>query len=227
MRAPVSVVIPTLDAASGLPDCLLSLMEGLAAGLIREVVIADGGSSDDTAHIAQETGARWIVCAPSRGGQLRAGVAAATGEWLLILHADCTLAPGWAAVVEGQIVRDRPAYFRLRFDAPGVAPGVFAAWADLRARFFGLPYGDQGLLISRADYEAVGGYPDIPLMEDVVIARALSARLMRLPHVITTSAAKYRRDGWLRRGAHNLSLLTRFLLGADPRDLARRYRGGA
>lgn len=223
MRAQLSVVIPTLNAAEALPDCLKSLIEGVAAGLIRELVITDGGSDDATFEIAQEVGAEWVSGAPSRGGQLRRGVARAEGAWLLILHADCVLSPSWAAAVEAQIAEGRPAYFRLRFDAKGIAPALVAGWADLRARMLGLPYGDQGLLISRAEYDAVGGYADIPLMEDVAMARALAGRLTRIALPVITSAAKYRRDGWLRRGLRNLGLLIRYFLGADPERLAGRY----
>ena len=223
MRAQLSVVIPTLNAAGALPDCLARLMPGVEAGLIRELILTDGGSQDATAAIADEAGARLITGPASRGGQLRRGVAAATGDWLLILHADSHLPETWPELVARRLRSGRPGYFRLRFDARGLAPALVAAWANLRARAFGLPYGDQGLLISRADYDAVGGYPDIPLMEDVALARKLGRRLGPLPAALTTSAAKYQRDGWLRRGARNLGLLARYLLGADPARLARKY----
>ncbi len=223
MRAELSVVIPTLDAEAGLPACLSGLMEGVEAGLIRELVITDGGSTDATLTIAEEVGAQVVTGPASRGGQLRRGVAATQGAWVLVIHADSVLPAGWAEAVAVQISTGKPAYFRLRFDVTGLAPQAVALWANLRARWLGLPYGDQGLLVARADYDAVGGYRDIPLMEDVVLARALRGRLTRLPMAITTSAAKYQRDGWVRRGARNLTLLLRFLLGADPERLARRY----
>ncbi len=223
MRAELSVVIPTLNAETGLPACLASLMDGVEAGVIRELVISDGGSTDATLQIAEEVGAVVVTGAASRGGQLRRGVARAEGAWILVLHSDCTLPPGWAEAVMAQMQTGAPAYFRLRFDARGLAPALVAIWANCRARFLGLPYGDQGLLIARQDYEAIGGYPDQPLMEDVAIARALRGRLKRLPLPITTSADKYQRYGWLRRGARNLTLLIRYLLGADPRNLTRHY----
>ncbi|WP_306152822.1 TIGR04283 family arsenosugar biosynthesis glycosyltransferase [Roseovarius sp. MMSF_3281] len=223
MRAKLSIVIPTLNAADTLPLCLGALGEGLEAGMIREVVFSDGGSQDQTLEIADAAGAVVVRGAPSRGGQLRRGVAVTQGEWVLVLHADSVLPSGWPAVVATQMQVESPAAFRLRFDARGLAPRLVAGWANLRSRVFHLPYGDQGLLISRQDYEAVGGYPDIPLMEDVTIARRLRRRLMLLPVAITTSAAKYKRDGWLRRGARNLSILLRYLLGADPAQLAKRY----
>ena len=223
MRAELSVVIPTLDAEDDLSHCLPALTEGLAAGLIRELIISDGGSRDATLGIAQEAGALIVVGRASRGGQIARGAAAARGAWLLVLHADTVLPQGWAECVMRHLPSGRPAHFRLRFDRGGWPARLVAAWANLRARRLHLPYGDQGLLISRAEYGHIGGCPDIPLMEDVAIARALGARLTELPMAATTSAAKYRRDGWLRRGARNLSLLLRYLCGADPARLTRRY----
>ena len=222
MRAELSVVIPTLNVQAGLPACLSALMAGVEAGLIRELVISDGGSSDATLAMAEAAGAHIVTGPPSRGGQLRRAVGVTTGAWLLVLHADSVLPPGWTGQVQMQMGRDRPACFRLRFDARGTAPRLVAFWANLRTRLFRLPYGDQGLLVPRRAYDAAGGYPDIPLMEDVALARALG-RIDLLPCAITTSAAKYRRDGWLRRGARNFALLTRYLLGADPETLTRRY----
>ena len=223
MRAKLSIIFPTLNAADGLARSLPALAEGLEAGVIRELVISDGGSQDATRAIADEAGALLVEGDASRGGQLRRGARAASGEWLLFLHADTVLPPDWPAIVKAQMATGRPGYFRLRFDAKGIAPVLVAAWANLRARLFHLPYGDQGLLISRQDYDTVGGYRDIPLMEDVAMARALGRRLCVMPGTVITSAARYQRDGWLRRGARNLGLLLRYLAGADPARLARRY----
>ncbi len=226
MRAALSIVIPVLDAAGYLPATFGSLGEGLSAGLIREVIVTDGGSVDATKEIADTAGALWIDGAPGRGGQLRRGVDRASGAWVLVLHADTQLANGWSDAVLRHMAEhpDAAGYFRLAFDVKGLAPSFVAGWANLRSRVFGLPYGDQGLLIPRALYDQIGGYADIPLMEDVVIARALRGRLRRLQATATTSAARYILDGWLQRGGRNLLTLTRFFLGADPKMLARNYR---
>ncbi|MEW9919377.1 TIGR04283 family arsenosugar biosynthesis glycosyltransferase [Marimonas sp. MJW-29] len=224
MRAPISVIIPTLNAAEQLPRCLNALMEGLEAGLIRELIVSDGGSTDATGATAQAWGAEVLHGPPSRGGQLRRGCAAARADWLLILHADTVLQPGWAEALRAHLGHpQRAAWFRLSFDNGGLAGRVVAGWANLRSRF-GLPYGDQGLLISSALYAKVGGYPDVPLMEDVALARALKGKLTGLPVIAQTSAEKYVRQGWIRRGARNLWTLIRYFAGVDVGRLAASYR---
>ena len=228
MRAPLSIIIPTLNAETALPGCAASLMEGVNAGLIRELIVSDGGSSDATSRIAAEVGAMVITGAASRGGQIGRGVDAAGGEWLLILHADTQLSPGWSDAVAAHMTaagsqEALPAYFRLAFDHPGIGARITAAWANLRSRLFALPYGDQGLLIRAEQLRAAGGYPDLPLMEDVALSRRLS-RLRGLPVTARTSFARYASEGWMRRGARNLLLLIRYLFGADPHVLAQAYR---
>lgn len=224
MRAPISVIIPTLNAEAALPSCLDGLMEGLEAGLIRELIISDGGSEDATGATAQAWGAEVLHGAASRGGQLRRGCAEAKADWLLIVHADTVLQPGWTKAVRAHLAHpERAGWFRLSFDHSGLAAGIFAGWANLRSRF-GLPYGDQGLLISAALYAKSGGYADQPLMEDVALARALRGKLVPLDGVARTSAEKYQRQGWLRRGARNLWTLIRYFAGTDVHRLATGYR---
>jgi rSAM/selenodomain-associated transferase 2 len=224
----ISVVIPTLNAAPYLVRALAPLIAGVADGLVKEAIIADGGSSDDTAAIAEAAGATLVVSEPGRARQLIAGAAAARGAWLLFLHADTALAPGWLEEARGFMARPgaalRAGAFRFAFDDDAPAARRVQFWARARARVFKLPYGDQGLLISRALYEALGGYRDLPLMEDVDLVRRIgAAHLTLFSTEAVTSADKYRRDGYQKRAWRNLSLLTRYLLGADPAQLARRY----
>lgn len=218
----ISVVIPTLNAAASLPACLA----GLRSALVGQVLVADGGSSDDTARVAEAAGA--IVLGPlppSRGGQLSAGCAAAEGAWLMILHADTRLQPDWAAAA-GRHMAARPekaGWFRYALDDPRPVARVWEAGVALRSGL-GLPYGDQGLLISRPLYDRIGGYRDQPLMEDLDLVRRLGPqRLHALKARAVTSAERYRRDGYLRRSARNWRLVAGWLNGADPADLARRY----
>ena len=224
MRAPISVIIPTLNAAHTLPHCLTALMEGLDAGIIRELIVSDGGSNDATGALAQAWGAEVIHGPASRGGQLRRACAQAKGDWLLIVHADTALQKGWADEMRRHIDASGDAgWCRLKFDKGGMPAFLVARWANLRSRF-GLPYGDQGLLISAALYARIGGYPDIPLMEDVALARMLKGRLRPLNTVATTSADKFVTQGSMRRGIRNLWTLIRYGAGSDPDQLARAYR---
>ena len=227
MPAPLSIIIPTLNAARDLPDCLQALMPGLELGLIREVIVSDGGSEDATPRIAGDTGASFLTGPAGRGAQLAAGARAARGDWLLFLHADTQLSPDWAERAAHHIERraDKAAAFTLKYRSDDRAARWLEARANRRARVFGLPYGDQGLLLSRKLYDSVGGYADVPLMEDVMIARALGMkRLVLLSAEARTSAEKYERDGWRRRAWQNAFLLFRFLSGASPEKLAKAYR---
>ncbi|WP_380057631.1 TIGR04283 family arsenosugar biosynthesis glycosyltransferase [Falsihalocynthiibacter sp. SS001] len=225
MRAPLTIVIPILNAQEELGDTLSSLMEGLHAGLIRELIVSDGGSDDDTLEIARMAGAEIIEGPKGRGGQLMRGAERASGEWLLFLHADTHLRQGWSDDVARFISHEEYAgYGRLEFRDAGLWGTVIAGGANFRSRLFGLPYGDQGLLISRSLYAQIGGYRDIPLMEDVAIAKLLKRRLKPCGFTARTSAARYQQAGYIRRVLHNWVLLGRYKLGADPQTLADSYR---
>lgn len=225
MSAPISVVIPTLNAADRIGPCLGALSEALLEGLLREVILVDGGSDDPIEEVAEAVGARLLRTGRGRGVQLAEGAEAAQGDWLLFLHADTVLGPGWVGAVQRHIVEapEKAGWFRLRFDDEGAAPRLVAGWANLRSGLFGLPYGDQGLLVPRRLYRAAGGFARVPLMEDVSLARRLKGRLRPLGAEAVTSAERYRRDGWLRRGALNLSTLGLYAAGVSPERLARRY----
>lgn len=224
MPASLTVIIPTLNVAETIGPCLRALAEGISDGLLAEVIFADGGSDDETRDIADDIGARFIVADRGRGTQMIAGAAEAKGEWLLFLHADSVLHEGWQTAIQKHLTqREMAGYFRLRFDDSSFTASMVARWANFRARWFRLPYGDQGLLIRRAFYTKINGYPDIPLMEDVAIAKALKGHLQMLDATIVTSAEKYRQHGWWRRSWRNFILVLRYKLGADPAKLAEQY----
>ncbi len=224
-RAPLSIVIPTLNSASSLAKAVEPLVPAVSQGLVKELIVSDGGSCDDIASMADALGARLLVGPPGRGIQLAAGAAAAKGEWLLFLHADSILDPQWIGAVSRHLKNSSGAgCFRLRFGAAGLAAAWVAGWANRRTVWFGLPFGDQGLLIPRKLYSQIGGYPAIPIMEDVAIARRLRGRIGMLDAAATTDAARYIQQGWLRRGAANLVLQVKYFSGVPPEKLARRYR---
>lgn len=230
-RPPISVVIPALNAEARLAACLDALVPAAVERLVREVVLVDGGSEDATREIADGFGATVLTASPGRGGQLKAGAEAARGEWFLFLHADTVLEDGWAQEVS-ELIRNGiydAGVFRLRFDAAGLAPRVVAFGANWRTRLARAPYGDQGLLISRAAYEAIGGYANAPLFEDVdIIDRLLRTRgansLNLFRAAAVTSADRYERDGYVNRVVKNFILFARYRFGAAPEDLAKAYR---
>lgn len=227
MPAPITVIIPTLNSAQALGPSLASVYEGMTAGLVHQVIFADGGSVDGIEHIAEESGAQLQRSAAGRGTQMAGAARTATTPWLLFLHSDTVLGTDWTTAVRAHVeTRTDAAYFKLRFDTGGVAGTLVAAWANLRARLFGLPYGDQGLLLPASLYKKTGGFPEIPLMEDVALARKLRGHLIALNATATTSAVKYREEGWLKRGGSNLVTLSLYFLGRSPEKLAQRYRKG-
>ncbi len=227
----ISVVIPTLNAEAGLPATLSALVPAVVAGVIRDVVIVDGGSDDRTAEIADAAGATLITTERGRGRQLIAGAEAARGDWLLFLHADTVLETGWenevAAFMERINTGTRPeaaAAFRFALDDLGFLPRMIEAGVAARCTLFRLPYGDQGLLIPRRLYGTVGGYRPLDLMEDVDLIRRLGrSRTIILRSRAVTSAIRYRREGYMRRIARNWTCLAMFYLRLPNRTIARFY----
>ena len=216
----LSVVIPALNASRSLPGAVGSVAEA------DEILVVDGGSSDGSAALAASLGARVLQAPRGRGTQLAAGVEAARGDWLLLLHADTRLDAGWRAAIGKHMATapGRAGYCRFKLDSDDPLARRLERLVAWRCRMFALPYGDQGLLIHRDLLGAVGGIRGVPLMEDVDLVRRIGRkRLSGLPVAAITSAEKWQCGGWYRRSLRNLLCLTLYFAGVPPRLIARLY----
>jgi rSAM/selenodomain-associated transferase 2 len=215
MPSDLTVIIPTLNAAAHLPATLAAL------GQVAEVMVVDGGSTDRTIALMIARGVRVLSAPKGRGPQLAVGIQAATHEWLLLLHADTVLAPDWQKAIA--IDPGSAGYFRFALDSADPRARRLERLVNWRCRMLGLPYGDQGLLIHKDLLTSVGGLSALPLMEDVDLVRRLRGRLVALPADAVTSAAKWERQGYLRRSARNLFCLSLWFAGIPPRLIQRIY----
>jgi rSAM/selenodomain-associated transferase 2 len=227
----ISVIIPTLNAERTLAPTLAALVPAVVEGIVQEAIVVDGGSTDETRVIAEAAGTVLIEAPRGRGSQLEAGASQARADWLLFLHADTVLEPGWAEEAQsfmGRVASGRrdqaAASFRFALDDDGLMPRFVEWLVGLRCQLLALPYGDQGLLISRNLYNRLGGFRPLPLMEDVDLVRRLKRReLVMLKSRAVTSEERYRREGYLARSLRNLGCILLYYLRVPPRVLARLY----
>lgn len=224
----ISVVMPTLNAEKVLPATLTALVPAALDGVVREVIVVDGGSTDRTCEIADHAGAEVIATPANRGAQLRAGAHAARHPWLLFLNADAVLDPGWEREadnfmnrVERGASRHVAATFRFALDDEGFAPRALERLVQLRYALLRLPYGDQGLLVSRHIYDEVGGHRPQAQMDDVDLVRRLGARRVKLLTArAVSSAARYRKEGYVRGPLAGFAQRLRRTLHLAPRELS-------
>ena len=221
----LSIVVPALDEAANLARLLPDLV---AREREAEVLVADGGSADDSrAVVARVPAVRWLSAPRGRARQMNAGAGAARGDVLLFLHADTTLPEGAgaairAALADPAVVGGR---FDVRLDSRHRVLALVGWLMNRRSRLTGISTGDQGLFVRRAVFEALGGYPDIPLMEDVELTRRLKrrGRLAALPLRVVTSARKWEAEGPLRTIVLMWTLRLLYAVGVSPARLHRWY----
>ncbi len=221
-----SVIVPTLNEASNLEACLAAVRAARSPEKI-EAIVVDGGGTDETPRLAERLADKVIRSAPGRGGQLRAGAAAARGKMLLFIHADGRLPAGWDEALERNL------------SEPGVAAAAFSidygrrewtfkfveAVVHLRCKALGIVYGDHGLAVRRETYERAGGFPDQPLFEDVELVRRLRrlGRVVLLPEKIAVSPRRLLERGPLKNAWRNNLLCLRWALGVPAEKLHREY----
>lgn len=223
----LTVVIPTLCEEHTIEGCLRAIGRQIDAA----VVVSDGGSTDGTVRRARSCGAVVVEGPPGRGGQLNRGAAATDSAALLFVHSDCRLPSGWHGAVSRALEDPGTALacFRLRTvpsspDAPSALRRLLLETLDLRSRGWRLPYGDQGFAVRREVFDQVGGFPEIPLMEDLAFARACRrvGRIHRIPLSMQTTARRTERFP-VRARLMMLVFPSLFRLGVPPATLARWY----
>lgn len=223
----LSVIIPALNEQ----DHIIDILESVQRGLPLEIVVADGGSTDNTCKLAAGFGACVISGKPGRARQMNAGAAKAAGTLLLFLHADTILPQGWSRVVIETLQR------------PGVVAGAFGfgvagdfrgkrilEWAaNWRSRWRQMPYGDQALFLRRDVFEEEGGFADLPIMEDYEFVRRLrgQGRILTVKERARTSARRWLRLGVIQTTLRNRLMIVAYHLGVRPHKLVKIYRRGA
>jgi len=221
----ISVIIPTLNEEACIRRCIESV-RSTAAGC--EIIVADGGSTDRTGEIAESHPKVQLVRSEAgRGNQMNSGATHAQGDVLLFLHADTFLEEGWhddiAAALRNNDISGGA--FTFAIDAPARKYRIVEAWVSMRCRIFSLPYGDQAIFIRRSFFEKLGGYKNLPLMEDVDLVTRMKklGRITILQNRALTSGRRWASKGLLRTALINQITLLLYLLGVNPHKLARFY----
>ena len=207
-------------------DACAALLRQLPPDSAVDIVVVDGAASARLESlIATRADVRLVRSEPGRARQMNAGASIGRGEWLLFLHADSSLPDGWLEALERGSRGAIGGWFQFALDDPAWQARWIERGVRLRNRLFRLPYGDQGIFVRRSTFEAIGGYREIAIMEDVEIVRRLHAAgpLVEVPLLLATSGRRWRRDGWFRRSARNVLLVSLYFAGVAPERLARWY----
>ncbi|MBI3937378.1 MAG: TIGR04283 family arsenosugar biosynthesis glycosyltransferase [Betaproteobacteria bacterium] len=221
----LSIIVPCLNEAEGVAATLASLQPLRARGA--EAIVVDGGSSDRTVELAAPWVDRVVTAPRGRAAQMNAGAAGAAGPILLFLHADSVLPPEADRLIIDGLARHGKDWGRFDVAIAGRHPllRVVERSMNVRSRLTGIATGDQGMFVTRALFDAVHGFPAIPLMEDIALSRKLKkfGAPLCLRHPVVTSARRWERGGVWRTVLLMWRLRLAYFLGADPRDLALRY----
>ena len=220
----ISVIIPVLNDAEALDLALGSTQDYTGV----ECIVVDGGSSDESAEVAQSRGVKVLHSPPGRARQMNAGAEVAEGRFLLFLHADTRLPEGFDGHVRRILTGSGVAAgaFQLQIDAPSARLRLIEKAANWRSRYLQMPYGDQAIFLRKELFREMGGFPDLPIMEDFQLIRRLQGegRIVITPVAVVTSARRWKKLGALRTTLFNQMMILGFYLGFEPARLARWYR---
>jgi rSAM/selenodomain-associated transferase 2 len=221
----IGVVIPTLNEERLIEQTVASCGHGV--GGCYEVIVADGGSSDKTLETAAAAGARTVSAARGRARQMNAGAAIAKSDVLVFLHADTTLPSDFVRAIRRALLDPGMVggAFSMEVDGPGPLMRAISQLSTFRSRCLRLPYGDQAIFVRRNAFSHLGGYADIPLLEDAELCRRLKnlGRLCILPERVTTSARRWKAEGPIRVILRNWGIGLAYACGVSPAALARLY----
>ena len=218
----VSLVVPVLNDA----EAAATLLAQVPPTSHVEMLLVDGGYDVEIDRLAgSRPDVRIIRTAAGRACQMNEGASLSSADWVLFLHADSRLPPGWLTALTSCEPHVIGGWFRFALDDPAWQARLIERAVAWRVRLFRLPYGDQGIFVRRRVFESLGGFRELPIMEDVDFVRRLikAGPVRELPLPLATSARRWRRDGWFTRSACNLALLTLYFLGVSPARLARWY----
>ena len=222
----ISIIIPTLNEADTLDPTLHHVRRQEAPF---EVIVVDGGSEDGTRALARSQGATVLQAPQGRATQMNHGAEEATGSVFLFLHADSVLPPNGLALIRNALTAPTTSSgtFQLQFDTPTPLLRCYAwctHWPWIR-----LCFGDRGQFAERPAFEAVGGFPEWPIFEDLELAARLHAHggFRFLDTAVTTSARRFRRHGLVRQQLRNLYLWSHYMWGTDPERVAHLYHDSA
>lgn len=218
----ISIVIPVLNEARHLPNTLSIQATDV------EIIVVDGGSQDETVAIAQSFGVKVLQSAPGRAAQMNTGAKVASGEILLFLHADTRLPDGFDQMIREALKTAIAGAFELSIDAN--QPGIrwIEQGVNWRSRYLQLPYGDQALFLRTETFHKIGGFPDLPIMEDFEFVRTLRqlGKIMILPKPVITSGRRWQKLGVFRTTIVNQIVVFAYLIGISPTRIQAWYRSG-
>lgn len=219
----ISIIIPVLNESQTIGSCLLHLRKQIER---HEIIVVDGGSNDDTVNIVKAfSDVKWLCSPPGRGNQMNRGAEAAKGDLLLFLHADTCLPPEGLTGIEALMSREGivAGSFSLSFGDSDSLLKLYALFSRINHLLF--TYGDQGLFMTRSIFELIGGFQEIPIMEDVEIQKRLRkmGRFVKIRQPVITSARRFLTNGILKQQFINIGLVCLYHLGFSPFWLKRFY----
>lgn len=229
MAKRLSIIVPVLHEADIIND-LISHLGNLESVKKSELIIVDGSATGDTILAVMDKTVRCLSSPPGRARQMNTGAAAAFGDILLFLHADTYLPPDALSLID-QCMAASPyigGAFNLSIRSHQLSYRLIASVASLRSRITRIPYGDQAIFIDRKIFQRLGGYPEIPIMEDVALMRRIKKEgsIAIIPRCVVTSPRRWKQEGILFTTIRNWSLLMAYYLGVSPKKLALYYEQG-